>query len=566
MADNEALEVLRNRQINTRLFMSKYLKIYNKDKDIVPLNLNIGQEKIYNAIKKMKDNNLPVRICLLKARQFGGTTLVGGVYTKQTIFKPRTTTVIVTHETQATTNVFNMYKRFIKHLPPELKPEEKANNAKAIIFDNASGTGLDSSISCLTASDEGLGASQTINYLHLSELGLWPGNIQIKYATIMQCVPSSLNSMVIIESTARGYNYFYDICKGARTNVDPITGVGANGFMFVFVGWYDGDDYHLPYSGFELTEEELELKKRYGVNNDQLEWRRQKIAQIGEALFKQEYPANPDEAFLTSGNTFFDNVAISHRLEDLNRNSPKYFDFEYKGGIGLELRVYDSKLIPKPNSNGCLAVFEEPNPTHPYVIGADTAGEGSDYFIAQVIDNITAKQVATMTCHYGERDFVNKLYLLGRYYNNALIAVETNFSTYPCAILERMEYPKLYIRETVDDYTHGVKKSYGYRTTTATRPYMLDNLKDIINNETHLINDKSTLLECVTFVKDENGKPCASNGNHDDTVMALAIAYVCRNQQDFAEIQGEVKEEISKLPEWAREDKPKKEKEGYMQW
>ena len=106
----------------------------------------------------------------------------------------------------------------------------------------------------------------------------------------------------------------------------------------------------------------------------------------------------------------------------------------------------------------------------PYVIGGDTAGEGSDSFVAQVLDNRTGVQVAQLRGKFDEDVFARQVYCLGLHYNTALIGLETNFSTYPVMELERLRYPRQYVRETIDDYTHKVRQSFGFLTNTKTRP------------------------------------------------------------------------------------------------
>lgn len=124
------------------------------------------------------------------------------------------------------------------------------------------------------------------------------------------------------------------------------------------------------------------------------------------------------------------------------------------------------------------------------------------------------------------------MYCLGRYYNDALLGIETNFSTYPVKLLALMGYPKLYVREVEDDYTGRIKQAYGFQTNRTTRPVILSELIRILRESMASINDRDTLLEMFTFVrreKDLQGE--AESGAHDDCVLALAIAHYIRPQQ-----------------------------------
>jgi phage terminase large subunit len=122
------------------------------------------------------------------------------------------------------------------------------------------------------------------------------------------------------------------------------------------------------------------------------------------------------------------------------------------------------------------------------------------------------------------------MFHLGLYYNYAMIAPETNFSTYCVQRLEDMGYINLYVREQVDTYTRHVQKKFGFRTTTITRPLILDALKEIVNEHTELIEDPTFFQECLSFAKNDRGKPEATSGAHDDCVMAMAIMYHCMPQ------------------------------------
>lgn len=125
------------------------------------------------------------------------------------------------------------------------------------------------------------------------------------------------------------------------------------------------------------------------------------------------------------------------------------------------------------------------------------------------------------------------MYCLGIYYNTAMQGIEANFSTYPIKELERLGYPKQFVREREDNYTGKTAKAYGFKTTGITRPLILAQLQSIINDHIELLNDKETLEEMLTFVRNEKGRPEAQQGAHDDLVMALAIAYYIRPQQEM---------------------------------
>lgn len=227
------------------------------------------------------------------------------------------------------------------------------------------------------------------------------------------------------------------------------------------------------------------------------------------------------------GKSVFDAQAISGRLlrlpqaEDTGR-----FDYiDYGTGIkGIQW---------KSEREGPISIFKSAIKKRHYVIGADTAGTGSDSFVGQVLDNLTGEQVSILRHQFGEDEFARQLYCLGVYYNDALIGVETNYSTYPVMELERLHYKKQYVRETVDNYTHSLKKSFGFETNSKTRPVIISNLITWCRENIDSINDRTTLEEMLTFVRNEHYRPEAEAGAHDDCVMALAIAHYIRPQQKY---------------------------------
>lgn len=165
--------------------------------------------------------------------------------------------------------------------------------------------------------------------------------------------------------------------------------------------------------------------------------------------------------------------------------------------------------------------------------GGDTAGEGSDYFTAHVIDNLTGRQVAKLRREFDEIEYTRQIYCLGMYYNEALVGIEANFSTYPIKELDRLKYRKQFVREKEDEYTGKLEKRLGFKTTSITRPLILGQLQRIVLEEIDRINDRDTLEEMLTFVRNERGRAEAQEGCHDDLVMGLAISYYIREQQSF---------------------------------
>lgn len=228
-----------------------------------------------------------------------------------------------------------------------------------------------------------------------------------------------------------------------------------------------------------------------------------------------------------TGKSVFDSKAVTHRLqENIKPKRTGYFTFTDDG-----LKLSGIEWVDDPD--GFIKIYQEPLNDVPYVIGGDTAGSGSDSFVAQVLDNRTGAQVCKLRHQFDEDVYARQVYCLGMYYNTALVGIETNFSTYPVMELERLRYPKQYVRETIDDFTHRVKHSFGFRTDPKTRPVIISELIKAAREDITIVSDETTLQEMLTFVRGEDWKPEAEAGAHDDCVMALAIAHYIRPQQSY---------------------------------
>lgn len=504
-------------------YIESCLKIKTKSGTVVPFRLNDAQRKLYAVAKRQQDAGKPVRLIILKARQLGFSTLTEGLIFHACATRKNTNALIVAHREDATANLFRMSKLFYDELPAPVKPMLRSSNAQELVFENPSKLrserearpGLRSRIRCATAGGRGIGRSDTLQCVHLSEYAFWPDGADGKASTlagILQAVPSLPGTMVVIESTANGFEDFKERWDAAVA--------GENDFEPVFFAWFENPDYSMPVvPGTEWTPEERDLRDAYQLTDEQLQWRRWCIANnCGGSLdmFRQEYPASPGEAFLHSGTGVFDNEQIVLRLERLPEPAGRG---EFTDGEWTE------------SETGAITLYELPEEGVPYVLGGDTAGEGSDYFTAIVIDNVSGRIVAKLRQKYSEPEYVRQIYALGSFYNDALVAIETNFSTYPVMKLQEMEYPNQYSREREDTYTRQMRKSYGFRTDRQSRPRAIANLVEVFSSHPEWFTDRELLEEMLTFCYNEDHRPEALAGKHDDLVMGAAITYAVRHQQ-----------------------------------
>ena len=486
-----------------REYIESCLKIRTKSGAVVPFRLNAAQQKLYAVAKRQQDEGKPVRIIILKARQLGFSTLTEALLFHACATRANVNALVVAHREDATANLFRMSKLFYDELPAPVKPMLRTSNAQELVFENPSRAsrgalpGLRSRFRCATAGGRGIGRSDTLQCVHLSEYAFWPEGGESKAATlagILQAVPSRPGTMVIIESTANGCEDFKDRWDAAVA--------GENDFEPVFFAWFENPDYAMPVEpGIEWTAEERETRERYSLSWEQLRWRRWCIANNcggSRDMFRQEYPANPDEAFLHSGSGVFDNALVIRRREEA---APPVRRGRFVPGDK------DGESVWQDDDAGEICIYRECEPGHPYVLGGDTAGEGSDWFTAHVIDNSTGEQAACLRRRFSEPEYVRQVYALGRHYNDALVALETNFSTYPVMKLLELGYPNQYRREREDTFTHRLRESCGFRTDRQTRPRAIANLVEVFSLHPEWFSDRELLGEMLTFCYNEDHRP-----------------------------------------------------------
>ncbi len=225
------------------------------------------------------------------------------------------------------------------------------------------------------------------------------------------------------------------------------------------------------------------------------------------------------------GKTVFCAENIQKRISTLSPPvKTGYFKYTEKDGRISNITFFDDE-------DGYIKLYEMPKTGVPYVIGGDTAGEGTDRFTAQVINNATGVQAAVLKSRLDEDIYARQIYCLGMYYNEALAGIEVNFSTYPVKELMRLKYKKQYVRIKEDSVSGRPTDALGFKTTAVTRPVIIANLIKITREHIEYLNDEDTLTEMLSFVRNSHGRAEAKAGAHDDLVMALAIAYKMRESQ-----------------------------------
>lgn len=293
---------------NFPVFAEKYLVIRPKKGGVAPFIMNNAQKKVHELLEEQYRTTGRVRAVILKGRQMGITTYVQARFINKVTYEPGKLAYILTHQGSTTKEIFGLTKRFYDNLPEIFKPPISKNNTSELAF-----TKLDSKYAVGTAGTKEVGRGITVQNFHGSECAFWENGDEI-LAGLMNTIPDD-NSEVILESTANGVNnVFHKYWNEAVA--------GVNGFIPIFISWAMDPTYRKdPPADFVRTQAEETLAELYQLDNAQLYWRRLKIAQSSEDIFKQEFPLCEAEAFLDSqGESFL-------KLIDLERARLHQDDF-----------------------------------------------------------------------------------------------------------------------------------------------------------------------------------------------------------------------------------------------
>lgn len=326
-------------------FASRFFVIRTKSGNPKLFTFNQAQLYIHERLENQLRETSKIRAIILKGRQQGCSTYIQSRYFHKVITSLGKKAFILTHEAEATKNLFEMTKRYYDNLPQGLCPKADKSSAKELRFSQ-----FDSGYSVATAGNKGAGRSQTIQLFHGSEVALWE-NTDEHSAGVLQAISSEPETEIILESTAQGIgNYFHKMWCAALTS--------HSDYQAIFIPWFWQNEYKLFKPGFVLSADEQDLYDLYkadGLTKDHLQWRRVKISdlsgddEIGLELFKQEYPMTAEEAFRNP----IDNVFINAR--DVMRARKTVIESEAGLIIGVDPAIGDSDRTAIIRRKGRLA-------------------------------------------------------------------------------------------------------------------------------------------------------------------------------------------------------------------
>lgn len=487
------------------------------------------------------------RHIILKSRQLGFTTFIDLFMLDEILFNTNREGLIIAHKVEDAREIFDRKIDFaIRNMAEEIKGaffKLMRNSAKKIqvIVDYGPDKGSTSGIQVSTS-----GRSATYFYVHISEFAkmcvMYPKNAAEVETGTFPAVP--FDGFIFIEGTAEGMaGRFYELFQGSWLSRDKISPMKSRVmFMPHFYNWqYDDMEMkkiteNIPVSQMEEGEIDFaEYQKEHNLTDKEITYYYMKWLQMGgkdgtDAVHKlhQEYPTTPEEAFLSTGQTYFPTTKVFSMLQT---NMP--------GTKGELSKDAQGEVIFQQISSGRLEIFNKPEQGVRYVIGGDTA-EGlshGDKQVLYVINHKTEECDAVYTSNVPPDEFIVEAYNLGKYYNWALLGIESNKDgLWVNDGLDKLGYINLYYRKVFDDITKQTTKFFGWKTTSATRPFSLASLKAIF-----LKKDKgfpsALLSEMITFVRNQKGRPEALAGKNDDVVMAAAIGYaILQEQGKFVEV------------------------------
>ena len=493
------------------------MSIKTKAGELIKLKLNKAQLYILSKIKELRAQGKPIRMWILKARQEGVSTLIESIIYAITSQTANINTLIMADEDDHSDNLFEMSKLFHERLSvddPHLAPIKKKSNEKKLEFDK-----IHAQIIIATAKNLEAARSHTYQIVHLSEVAYFR-DLKGVMKALNSSVPKLPLTMIFGETTANGMEDFHEEWERA---VD-----GKTDWTPVFIPWFWMDEYSMPLVNGEMypvdhpsislsafEAQEIILKSKYDLTDEQLNWRRYVIINdlSGDVVsFRQEYPSCPEEAFAVTGEHFFDIDALE---------SFQLFDPITKGEIFPENLKYEFRDM----DHGRIELFEKPWPGPVYYITFDTSKGVNRDEAAIYVGNVRLNQDAAIVAgNYDPDDLAEMAINLGYYFNNALIICENNgYGLMTCKTIFN-KYGNVYFRAISKTGSVKETKELGFNTNNQSRTEMLARMSEEIRLRSTVMKSKRLNYECKTFIINaENGKAEAQKNKQDGLVICRAI-------------------------------------------
>ena len=523
----------------------------------IPFRLNRGQRKLLHEFEDMRNKRKPIRIILLKARQWGGSTLTQ-IYIAwlQLVQIRQWSSVICAHTENTARNVRGMYSKLLENYPLWIADTDDPKQLKLSNFENSQKTRIIKCRGCKVSigsamKPDGL-RGLDVACAHLSEIGLFPSTTQSKPEDLVQSICSGIankpDTIIVYESTAKGVgNFFHREWKRATaTSADE-----RSNFRPVFVAWFEIDNYTAPIDDYKefistLTDDEKRMFLD-GATLEGIAWHREKKSEYSDYWrFASEYPSSPDEAFQSTGHPYYNPDDVKRLSETCCE--PKYVgDISANGEFGSQSALDGIRFIP--NSRGLFKVWAMPAPkeqvTGRYVVVVDIGGlsANADRSVICVFDRYAMAQggvpevVAEWCGHIAHYKLAWLSVQIATWYHDALLVIESNTldshkteGVHSEFIMDEISsyYSNLYCRTSAEQVKQGVPAKYGFHTNKATKTMVCDHQRKVLEHNLYIEHCIDAVYEHKTLEIKTNGEIGATDGNHDDRHITRAIGvWVC---------------------------------------
>lgn len=537
-----------------RYFCEKYLFILTDTMKLIPFKFNSVQQKLYDIILQDKAKNGYSRIIVTKARRQGISTLIESLMFSLLYLYRNTQSSIIAHEVVASTRIYEMTKRFYEFLPAHMKIKPQKANERIFSF----GGKMQTYLEVFTAGEKNSARSGAYTAVHGSEVAWYSSPQQL--INIINAVKPFANTFVGLESTANGMGgYFHSTWREALA--------GNNEYRPVFFAWFDSKEYSMEFKNSRVQEElmesvlshkdadrfgdeELEMKT-YGLSWQQINWRRYMIINKCSNhdrlspidFFKQEYPANQEEAFITTSNCVFPIATVNFHLKKeykpKMRGKLKWRDPERRWGVEWE-----------DDPAGDISIYTEPDFTpfvYRYRAGVDTSvsSDTGDANSVHIIDYLSTPAQLAATWH-GNTDGAHvlgeELLKLNMFYNKDIwFCVEkAGLGESLMKYMFNYGFNQFYFeRKTEKKIEQLDTTKIGFVMTAPRKVYVIDGLKKAIMRGEVLITDHDFWKECLTFVYGDRyssihgykmsalnkGKTKEGTRYYDDRIISMALAW-----------------------------------------
>lgn len=579
-----------------------YVFIKNKGggEDVL-FRLTRPQRKFVERLEALRKANKPIRIVLLKARQWGGST-TSQLYMAwlQLIHKVGLNSLIIAHQGAGSDEIKDMFDRMIKAYPISMlyKLGETYNeNESKLVGVGHSGSihrvpQRNCKIKIGTAERPDSCRGGDYNLVHLSEVGLWKTTDGKKPEDIVRSACSGIllkpYTMIVYESTANGTGNFFQREYDAAKR-------GTSQFEAMFVSWFDIEQYSLSFENDDVKADfaiwlwknrnngsasstRAESGKylwwlwEQGATLEAINWYVQERAKYNEhAPMASEYPSDDIEAFVHSGERVFDKYKVDKFRASCKQ--PKYIGDVYADGDSGKDALKNLRFAE--DTQGLLWIWDLPEiddkeiVTNRYLTIVDIGGRSkkADWSVILVIDRLfmldggRPEVVAQWYGHIDMDILAWKAAQIAAFYDNSLLVIESNtLETHDKErqvdgdlshfILNQIKevYPNLYARkQTEDEIREGLPRKYGFHTNVATKPMIISTLIKVVREHMYIERDERCLDEYVVYEKKQNGAFGAIIGKHDDLLMTRAIGlHICFFEMPIPTIVLRVKMRVPK--------------------